>query len=382
MRREKDIEAFFALVRAGLWADGNVNLNLKDSHVLFKDVDWEEVYNFASEQSVVGLVAAGLEDLSENVNLNVPLEMKLQIIGEALQIEQRNKEMNAFIADLIAKMRTAGIYTLLVKGQGIAQCYERPLWRTNGDVDFFMSDENYQKAKGHLQPLASSIEQEGAYKKHLGMIIKEWDVELHGSLRCGLSAKSDKVLDEILRDTFYIGNVRSWDNGGTQIFMLSAENDAYYVFAHFLSHFYKGGIGLRQICDWCRLLWKYKDTIQTDKLESYIKKSGLESEWKAFGAFVVEHLGMPVSAVPLLNDNDNLMRKAERIRDFILMSGNFGHNRDMSYYDKYPYLVRKCVSMGRRIGDLCSHAQIFPLDSIRFLWCIMLNGFKSALKGE
>lgn len=35
--------------------------------------------------------------------------------------------MNQFVGRLMADMRKAGIYTLLVKGQAVAQCYEKPL---------------------------------------------------------------------------------------------------------------------------------------------------------------------------------------------------------------------------------------------------------------
>lgn len=56
----------------------------------------------------------------------------LQWIGEVQVIEQRNKAMNQFVAELIEKLRKADIYALLVKGQGIAQCYEKPLWRCSG----------------------------------------------------------------------------------------------------------------------------------------------------------------------------------------------------------------------------------------------------------
>lgn len=376
MIQDNNIEAFFALLRAGLW-EKDVELRK------YGTTDFEEIMHLAEEQSVVGLVTAGIDHVTD---VKVPQETALQFIGQFLQLEQQNKAMNMYIADLVGSMREKGIYTLLLKGQGVALCYERPMWRANGDVDFFLSDDNYQKAKKYLQRKASSVEPEGVYEKHLGMTIKEWVVELHGRLRCGLSTKSDKVLDEIQEDTFYGGNVRSWDNNGTQIFMLSVENDAFYVFTHFLSHFYKGGIGLRQICDWCRLLWNYKDTIKTDKLKLYIKRSDLESEWKAFGAFAVEYLRMPIEAVPLLNENDNqnekLKRKAERIRNFILMSGNFGHNRDMSYYSKYPYLIRKLYSMKMRVGDLINHTRIFPLDSLRFFPRIMINGIRSAANGE
>lgn len=116
-------------------------------------------------------------------------------------IEQRNKEMNAFIADLIEKLRKNDIYTILVKGQGIAQCYEKPLWRCSGDVDLLLSADNYEKAKEVLIPLASEVETEYKVFKHLGMTIDGWVVELHGSLRVGLPQRINRVLDEIQAET-------------------------------------------------------------------------------------------------------------------------------------------------------------------------------------
>lgn len=45
-----------------------------------------------------------------------PKELLLHWIGEVQVIEQRNKEMNAFINQLIGDLRRANIYTLIVKG--------------------------------------------------------------------------------------------------------------------------------------------------------------------------------------------------------------------------------------------------------------------------
>jgi len=302
-------------------------------------------------------------------------------------IEQRNKAMNRFIAELVQAMRKMGIYTLLVKGQGIAQCYERPFWRASGDVDLFLSEENYEKAKCFLTNLASYVEKEYARQKHIGMAIGEWVVELHGRLYSGISLRIDKQLDVLFLDTFNGGNVRSWDNKGVQIFMLSVENDVFYVFTHILQHFFTEGVGLRQVCDWCRLLWTYRDSLNYGLLESRIKGAGLMSEWKAFGALAIEYLGFPKDAMPLLDvrskkEDVRWRKKADRIMEFILKSGNMGHNRDMSHFSKYPYLIRKCVSMGRRISDLINHARIFPLDSLRFFQRIMFNGLRSAMRGE
>ena len=375
--KDSTIPVFFILLRAGLWGE---EARLSQ----FENIDYAAILQLAEEQSVVGLATAGLEHVAD---VKVPQEWLLQFVGETLQIEQQNKDMNSFLCRLIEKMRTAGIYTLLVKGQGVAQCYEKPLWRACGDVDLFLSSDNYSKAKDLLIPLASEVEQEYVGAKHLGMTVDGWVVELHGTLHVGLSKRINRVLDDILRDTFYGGNVRSWNNNGTQVFLLGKENDVVYVFVHFLNHFYKGGIGLRQICDWCRLLWSFKDSLNYGLIESRIRKMGLMSEWKVFGAFAVEYIGMPVDAMPMFDpsftfQDSRFKRKVERIKDFILMSGNFGHNRDMSYYSKYPIVIRKCCSMWMRVTDLYNHARIFPLDSLRFFPRIMWNGMRSAVRGE
>jgi hypothetical protein len=297
-------------------------------------------------------------------------------------LEQQNKAMNQFVARLVEKMCGTDIYTLLVKGQGIAQCYDRPLWRSCGDVDLFLSEDNYNKAKKFLQPLATTVDYEGWYGKHLGMTIDSWVVELHGNLRCGLSSRMDKVIDEAQCDVFYGGNVRSWMNKHSQIFLPGIDDDIIFIFTHFLKHYYKGGIGLRQICDWCRFLWTYKDTLNCGLLEKRIRKMGLLTEWKAFGAFAVEYLGMPTEAMPLYSDKESCKKKAVRILSFIMSVGNMGNNRDHAYYEKYPYLVRKVCSMGVRCADILRHARLFPLSSLRFFPNIVFQGIRNAARGE
>ena len=170
------------LIRAGLWG---TEARLSN----YGDLDYSSVMQLAEEQSVVGLVTAGLERVGD---VKIPQQWSLLFIGSTLHLEQRNRAMNEFVASLVGKMRTAGIYTLLVKGQGIAQGYEKPLWRACGDVDLFLSEDNYAKAKEMLVPLASSVEKEYEREKHLGMTINGWVVELHGRLYCGLSSRIER----------------------------------------------------------------------------------------------------------------------------------------------------------------------------------------------
>lgn len=374
MKQANDIIAFFSLLKAGLWEQAGVNLNLNLNY----KIDWGKVYQLAEEQSVIGVVLAGIEHSS----LKPPQELLLQWIGEVQMLEQQNKMMNKFIAELIEKMRKADIYTLLVKGQGIAQCYERPLWRASGDVDFYLSDTNYAKAKAFFRPLVDAFDPDTEHAQHINMHYGDWVVEIHANQYCLLSSRINKVIDEIHKNLFYEGRVRSWNNCDTTVFLPSPDNDVLIIFTHFLKHFYKGGLGVRQICDWCRLLWTYKDSLNLGLLESRVRKMGLMNVWKGFAAFAVEYLGMPSDAMPFYSSEKKWKRKADRISSFILEVGNFGHNRDSSYYSKYPRLIRKVFSFGRRCEDMLRHTKIFPLETFRFFPNMVYNGLIAVTRGE
>ena len=338
MTLDKNALTFLELVRAGLWE--------KEARLeQYGKVDFEELYRLAGEQSVVGLVTAGFDHIKD---VKAPQEIVLQCIGESLQIEQTNKEMNLFIEDVVGSFKTANVYSLLLKGQGVAQSYEKPMWRPSGDIDFFLDKENYEKAINLLLPMATSSKFGGAYSKEFAIYTEQWMIELHGTMRTCLSSKLDKEIDAVQKDVFTHKKNRTWRNGDTDVLLPAPDEDVFIVFTHFIKHFYKEGMNLRQICDWCRLLWTYKDSLNHELLESRIRKTGLMSEWKAFAALAVEYLGMPVEAMPLYAVRGK--KKAEQILKHILKG--------------LPYNV---------IRDTWSIAKIFPWNTIKFSPAIFLN---------
>lgn len=368
MKKEKNTEAFLELVGSGLWKSAeSTDLGIQG---FTESVDWDDVYQLAEEQSVVGLVLAGIE----HSYVKPPQELLLQWIGEVQIIEQQNKAMNQFIAQLVENLREEDIYTLLVKGQGIAQCYERPLWRACGDVDLLLSDSNYEKAKSFLTPLADHVDSESKEVKHLGMTMGEWLVELHGTMHTSISRRVNKGIDAAQNDCFYGGNVRSWNNGITTVFLPSPDNDVIFVFTHILEHFLIEGVGLRQVCDWCRLLFTYKDSLNYGLLESRIRLMGLMSEWKAFASLTVDVLGMPKEAMPMYDTR--YYKRGLRVLARIMKSGNMGHNNDLSYRAKYSGLTYKLVAFWRRIKDFAGFTMIFPIDAPKFFVYYVLAKMK------
>ena len=356
-------KVFFELLRAGLW-EKEVRLSL------YKDIDFSAILKLADEQSVVGLVAAGQEHV---VDVKVPQVWALQFAGQTIQLEQRNKAMNAYISKLIEKLRNEDIYTLLVKGQGIAQCYERPLWRACGDVDLYLSNDNYEKAKKLLLPIATNIEKEERRRLHLGMTVDGWVVELHGTMHTKLSRRMNRVADDVHSDLFFNGNVRSWNDNGAPVFLPSANNDVIIIFNHIINHFFLEGVGLRQICDWCRLLWTYRTDLDLRLLETRIRKMGLMTEWKAFYNLASRYLGMPDLGEGIMASDSRFDKQADRIMAFVLESGNFGHNRDVSYRAKNSAVLVNTITLWRRICDFANFTRVFPLDSPKFLGQYLWN---------
>lgn len=361
--------AFLTLLRAGLWE--------KDAKLSeYGDMDFNEVYRYADEQSVLGLVAAGLEHAT---NAKVPQEIALAFAGFALQLEHRNIAMNLFLSELISLFQKKGINTLLVKGQGIAQCYERPLWRSAGDVDLLIDESNYFKAKQLLDSI-SEYGKNGSVKeqnsKHREYGIKNWTVELHGTLHSNLSTPIDNAIDSLQEYIFKERRFRTWNNNETYILLPNANEDVVIIFCHILQHLFQGGVGLRQICDLCRLLWTYKETIKQSLLQKRLRSMRLLSEWKVFASIAVDKLGMPLEAMPLYDDR--YKEKANIIMDYIMRVGNFGHNKDKSYTKEHSVIIRKLITFKNQAKDSMKLSAVFPFDGPRFLIRYFWDGYKNA----
>lgn len=361
--KEQDnrLEAFFALLRAGLWEQ-----SIRVSSL--EPIDFAALYTLADEQSVVGLIAAGLDHVEDRKIAKMDAR---PFLTKVYSLETRNALMNAFIAGLVSRMRSVGIYSVLVKGQGVAQCYSRPQWRSSGDVDFLLDVQNYQKAKSYLIPLADYVEKENMSKRHLGLSIDPWFVELHGSMHSSISSRINRGLDEVQKDTIDRGGVRAWRVEDFDIFVPNPDNDVVFIFSHILQHLYSGGIGLRQICDWVRLLYFYRDSIDVDLLQSRIQKMGILPEWKAFGCFAVEYLGFSHEDMPMYDESKRW--KAKHILSFVLEKGNFGRSVDNSYREKTPTLNRKIITLWRQIKDASALFCLSPLNAT----CSFAHNFSS-----
>ena len=110
---------FLELLRAGLWGVAADPENFKPD-----SVDWRAVLRIAKEQTMLAVVADGIETLPKE--LWPPKEVMMKLAMMRLKTEQTHVLLNSTIAQIVQALDAQGVPSVLLKGQGIAQNYLRP----------------------------------------------------------------------------------------------------------------------------------------------------------------------------------------------------------------------------------------------------------------
>jgi len=363
---------FFALLRSGLWG-GAPALPCSEAGAEV----WKKVYRLSMEQTVVGLVTDGAAASPPGF---VPKAVSLKLMSALVSTERLNAVMDAAIVRFVSLLESGGAQPVLVKGQAVAQCYIRPEGRMSGDIDLIISPSQYEAAKAIITPLADSTGIEGTDRMHFGATFGDVELELHGTVRTSLGKRINNVLDSAQAGLFDEGGCRYWDCHGTRVRIPSVDFDALFIFTHLLQHFFCGGLGLRQLCDWARVLHTHSGKIDLPLLEERLRQMGIVSEWKAFVFFLVRYLGLPEEEAPLYDAHFG--GKADKLWRYIALVGNFGKNRRLRDRSRAPYIIRKIGSMLINSRDFIHHFSIFPLDSLEFFWQYFRTGVRAVAKGD
>ena len=93
---------------------------------------------------------------------------------------------------------------------------------------------------------------------------------------------------------------------------------------HAFVHFLNSGIGLRQVCDWTRLLATRHEDIDKLLLEKYFRKVRLLRAAKSFRDISPHYLGLPEDNLPF--SVKSMERAGEILLDDIFATGNFGQH--------------------------------------------------------
>ena len=264
------IYTFFAFQRYCLGSKSDVSK-------VIADMDWQELYSFASKQALLGLCFEGIERLGkeypEELKQNpIRRELLMTWMGKAQQIRRQNMKVNAVAGKLYSKFREDGLRCCILKGQGSALMYPNPYSRTPGDIDVWVNaSREYltEYAKRHF-----NLEDDIRFH-HLETTMDGVPVELH-FFPCSMN---NPIYHARLQKWFrrnadlQCSNVVSLPDGAGDIAIPTTAFNVIYQLCHLYHHFFDEGIGMRQIIDYFLVVNDFSKNVFLNNKSSKITPS-------------------------------------------------------------------------------------------------------------
>jgi len=305
-------DIFFQLIRIGLWGKETLSISQPLS-----EADWLKIRAYAINHTVEGLIYDSFAFIDEQHLPPQTLRIKWAVRTD--QIERHNKQMNDVIAAQYTAFTQRGLKPILQKGLGLAACYEVPLHRVSGDIDWYFEDGGYLKAREILK------DKKMLFKDTAGFSLEyDWrgiHIEHHKILFDILNPFKKNYLKK-LQEQYKSKQVELLINN-VPIKLLAPELQLLQVNAHILKHLITFGIGLRQICDSARLYSSVATQIDTEALKKIYSKAGILKWTHLLHILLVQHLGLPKESLPFPYPAE---WNAEWMMDEIWYSGNFGQH--------------------------------------------------------
>ena len=305
------------------------------------DINWQQLYTFASKQSLLGFCFDGIERLgkeySEELKRN-PIERELLMtwMGKAQQIHRQNMKVNMVASKLYSMFREDVLRCCILKGQGNALMYPNAYSRTPGDIDVWVNasrEDITEYAKCHFK-----LEDDIRFH-HLETTMDGVPVELH-FFPCSMN---NPIYNARLQKWFkrnadlQCSNVVSLPDGIGEIAIPTTAFNVIYQLTHLYHHFFDEGIGMRQIIDYYYVVNNDELLVIRDTLQRELKLLGL---WKFAGAVMyVLHEVLGLSEEKMIAPMDE--KRGKLLLTEIQNGGNFG-----KHFTKYGRFTHQ--SMGKK----------------------------------
>ena len=308
-----------------------------DLSMVVSNMDWRQLYSFATKQTIIGICFDGIKRLSEEYPEELkknPIERDLLMtwMGVSQQIRRQNMKVNGVAAKLYSMLREDGLRCCILKGQGNALMYPNAYSRNPGDIDVWVNASREQiteYAKNHFE-LGDDIRYQ-----HVETSVDGVPVELH-FFPCTMN---NPIYNARLQKWFkrnvdlQCSNVVSLPDGIGEIAIPTTAFNVVYQLTHLYHHFFDEGIGMRQIIDYYYVVSMLNVNCEMlTWLPKELKYLGL---WKfARAVMYVLHEALGLSGEKMIAPMDE--KRGKLLLAEILNGGNFGQ-----HFTKYGHFTQQ-----------------------------------------
>ena len=363
----RSLDLFFNILKSALWGlDDRL-----DASSLSRD-DVMAALRIAKAQTVLGMVA---NEVMQTSSLSCLLNEadKAGLKRFVMSNLTTGQMLNNALINIVLELRKYGIEPVLLKGQGVAKYYSMPELRQCGDIDVYVGQDNFAKACEVIGEMSSPEDHQGDIPslKHFHTRIGHAFIEIHRYTDVYWPKRYDRVYQKI-SDAGMHSDLVPLDFAGVPVMSPSVDFNVFFIFNHFWHHFIADGVGLRQLCDWVRLMHANHGKINLGYLSDVLGKMRLMKEWQVFGYIAVNTLGLPADEMPFYEPK--YKKTAEKVLELIMLEGNFGMENRKDYKRPKGYVAGKWYSFKRRFGRNLRVLSIFPMESLRHITKVFICG--------
>lgn len=285
------------------------------------DVDWQVVHKCAMQQSLLGVMFRGIEQLPER--MRPPREVLLTWYAEVQQIRLNNCKVNENAAKLSAIFQKAGFWSCVLKGQGNSLLYPDPYTRMAGDIDIWVKAKEGDNIRRCVD-FAKKHHRDGKLVYHhidAGMF-RGTEVEIHfrpsfmNNLMC--NHRLQQWFEAEAKEQF--AHQVELPDGAGQICVPTNAFNRIFQMVHISNHFFQEGIGLRQLVDYYYVL-QQGFSLEEQKHEEFLMKRFGVYKIAAAVMFVLGNVfGLPREQMIVPPDES----RGKLLMEEILQAGNFG----------------------------------------------------------
>ena len=305
-------ETFFKLIRLALFTS-------PDCRVRISKEEWKEVYDMACKQAVAAIVLDGVELLPPSEK--PPTDLLMPWISLVQHIEKRNRQMNRLAVMVCDKFKREGMGNVLLKGQGNATLYPRPLHRTPGDIDLWV-DAGRKTLTRYARKYNPGAE---VLYHHVDFhVLKDAEIELHFTPSWMNEWPVNRRLQRYFREWKKLSLLHRVElpEGVGEIPAPTLEMNRIYLLIHIYRHLFGEGIGLRQLMDYHYLLLAGCTDDERRATLHDLSQLGLAGFARA--VMYVLHRVFATPADRLLTAPDE--REGRFLLREVMLAGNFGHH--------------------------------------------------------
>lgn len=306
---DKEQKCLLELVKASLFSS---------APIIPDDVSWDKIHELAKTQCIVPLISSCVPSEYRNSWLDITCQSKAKYM-------QMLYEQNS----LIRLLNSNSIHFVIFKGTAAAVYYPVPSLRTFGDIDFYVSEGNFDFTNSLLENNGYLLTEQS--DRHYSYIKNGIEFELHRKINSIHYKNVEGIFLNGLNNSieYKIGNISF---PGLPIY-----ENGLVLLGHIIAHLKQSGVGLRQIIDWMMYVHKeLDDKVWLEQFSPFAREAGLEKLAITVTYMCKKWLGLP-NEITWCDCAD------EEVADQLLMrvmeDGNFGSNRAPS--ESVKYLLKK-----------------------------------------